>query len=167
MNILLKTAVVMAATIALAPSISHATSDYVVIQRGGSDLNDATNQAVLEFDLPNTVLISGATANSAALVLEVDGGEFSFNEMYINPANENCDNDASDGNDAQSIGNIRRHEDPSSKNEVFTSVKTFSSSLLTSGTNTLLICARNSSGGDSGNIDDFEVRNIMLHYKKQ
>jgi hypothetical protein len=171
MNILLKTAVVMATTIALAPAISHATSaDYVVIQRGGSDLNDANNQVVLTFTLPNTVLRTGGTPNSAALVLEVDQSEFNFNEMYINPlggVNATCDDDANDGNQAQSIGNVREHDDTNAKTEYFTSVKTFSNSLLLSGTNTLLICARDINGDNIGNIDDLEVRNIMLQYKNQ
>jgi hypothetical protein len=172
MNILLKTAVVMAATIALIPSISHATSaDYVVISRSGAQLNDANDgRAVFTFTLPTTVLRTGGTANSAALVLEVLQSEFNFHEMYINPlggVNETCDDDANDGNEAQSIGRIREHDDANAKTEYFTSVKTFTNSKLLSGTNTLLICARDINGDNLSNIDDITVQHIMLHYKKQ
>jgi hypothetical protein len=170
MNILLKTAAVMAATIALIPSISHATSDYVVISRGGAVLNDANEQVVFTFTLPTTVLLTGGTANSAALVLEVEQSEFNDNEMYINPVggvNAGCDDNINDFNEPTSIGAVREHDDDNAKTEYFTSVKTFSNSKLLQGTNTLLICARDINGDNLGNIDDIEVRNIMLHYKNQ
>jgi hypothetical protein len=171
MNILLKTAVVMATTIALIPSISHAASaDYVVISRSGAVLNDTNKQAVFSFNLPGKVLRTGGTANSAALVLEVLESEFNHNELYINPlggVNAICDDDDNDGNEAKSIGRIREHDDVNSKTEYFTSVKTFDNSILKSGTNTLLVCARDINGDNQSNIDNITVQHIMLHFRKQ
>jgi hypothetical protein len=75
----------MAATFILLPSISHANDGYTVIQRGGAFIGDTSNGYVKTFELPNTVVTSGAVADSAVLQLDVEGSEFNFNEIYINP----------------------------------------------------------------------------------
>ena len=168
----------MAATIALAPAISHATSaDYVEISRSTMHLGDtdpsAVSKVIYKFNLTDPVT-SGNNPDSAALVLEVLGADFGHNEMYINPlggVNATCDDDTTDtngnpndGNQNQSIGYIRKH---TNGDEYFTSVKAFDNSHLQKGANTLLICARGEDGDNTINLDDFVVQHIMLHYKNK
>jgi hypothetical protein len=149
-------------------SCAFAAADFVTIRRTQIDVNDAAPRLLLNFTLPSTVNTSSSTANSAVLDIEIDGSEFDDNEAYVNPPTTTCtDNGSGDANQAASVGILQEHDDANLKTEWATNHMTFSSALLKSGTNQLMICIRNTSGQvgtGAGNLDDIIVRNAVIHY---
>jgi hypothetical protein len=146
-------------------SLANAGADFTTIARSQRDLSDASPSLVLNFNLPSNVLLSSSTSD--VLDLEALQVEFNYNELYINPPTTVCTSDATDANQPGSIGFLQEHDDANLKTEWATNHKAFASNVLKAGTNTLLICVRNISGGAGpgvGNLDDISVRSIVLHY---
>jgi hypothetical protein len=183
MNILLKTAVVMAASIALAPAISHAAptvsnpkDSYTVLQRDETTIDGTSNSLVytFAFDLPDTVVTDTAVGKSAVLQLEVRNSDH-LNQVYINPPTTVCTDNATDANDdptapegSASIGFLNQHDDINAKTEWFANTNAFSSEKLHSGENTLMICVRDAAGNvNTSTTDSIKVRNMMLLYKEE
>jgi hypothetical protein len=149
-------------------SLANAGADFTTIARSQRDLDDAHPSLVLNFTLPSNVLLSSTTSD--VLDFEVKESELNFNEGYINPPTTVCTADTTDANQAGSIGFLQEHDDANLKTEWATNHKAFASNLLKAGTNTLLICVRNSTGGAGpgvGNLDNVSVRNVVLHYHTQ
>jgi hypothetical protein len=148
-------------------SLVHAAADFTTIRRTTLALNDATPRLLLSFTLPANVNRSSSIANSAVLNLEVLGSEFNFNEVYINPPTTVCTSDATDANQAGSIGFVLEHDDINMKSEWAANQKAFSSALLLAGTNQIMLCIRSvtgEAGPGVGNLDNVSVRSIVLHY---
>ncbi|HEY9023631.1 MAG TPA: hypothetical protein VIP05_04960 [Burkholderiaceae bacterium] len=166
MNVLKALPVMLA--LAAAWSCANAAADFVVVQRGTSDLGDTAPTFLRSFTLPTNVNRSGTIANSAVLDLEVFGSEYAFNEVYINPPPDAvCTADGSgDPNQSASIGHLQPHGDDHLKNEWATNHIAFSSGLLnTNGTtNKVMICVRDIFGNLVSNLDNISVRSIVLHY---
>ncbi len=151
----------------LGASLANAAADFTTIRRSQADLSDTTPSLVVNFTLPSTVNLSSSTSNSAVLDLEALQSEFNYNEVYINPPTTVCTSDATDANQAGSIGFLIEHDDTNAKTEWAANHKVFSSALLRSGSNTLMICIRSLSGEagpNVGNLDNVSVRGIVLHY---
>jgi hypothetical protein len=147
-------------------SCANAAADFIGIRRSQTDLTDVTPSMVVNFTLPTSLNRSTSTASSAVLDLEAKQVEFNLNEIYINPASTICSDDDNDGtNQPNSIGFLLEHDDINLKTEWATNHIAFSSALLKTGTNQLLICSRSETGdSSSGNNDDLSVRSIVLHY---
>ncbi|MEK8030750.1 hypothetical protein AACH06_07970 [Ideonella sp. DXS29W] len=119
------------------------------------------------FTLPNNVVVSGTVAASAVLDIEVAGSEYNFNEVYINPPTNVCTSNDTDANQAASIGFLGEHDDAGMSVEWATNHIVFGSSLLKPGTNQVMVCIRNVSGGAGsgvGNLDNITLRGAVLHY---
>lgn len=150
-------------------SLANAAAEFIVIQRGSASLSDSTPSRLVEFTLPATVNRSSSIANSAVLDLRVSGSEFDFNEVYINPPTDVCTSDATDANQAGSIGKLDEHDDTRLKGEAVTNHIAFSSGLLKAGINELLVCIRSATGEagpNVGNLDNISLRSVVLHYHK-
>jgi hypothetical protein len=161
---LLKT-ISLAVLLAAGWSCANASSHFVTIQKGTSTLSNAAGWS-RTFDLPGNVNLDGSIANSAVLDLEVKGSTFKHNEVFINPSSSTCKPDGP-GDNTPSAGNLQEHDDDFMRNEWATNHMTFSSSSLLPGTNTLMICTRDSSGGLTGNVDNITIGSIVLHYHSQ
>jgi hypothetical protein len=161
----LKTLPVML-VLAAGATCANAAADFVVLQRGQSNLSDAAPQLVRTFTLAS-VNRSSSVANSAVLLLDVDGSEYNYNEVYINPPTTVCTSNGTDANQAGSIAYLKEHDDTNMRSEWATNHIAFSSSLLQAGTNTLLICVRSATGEAGpgvGNLDNISVKSAVLHY---
>jgi hypothetical protein len=149
-------------------SCANAAADFVTIKRTQSNLSDAVPQLLVTFTLPSTLNRSSSTSNSAVLDLEALGSEFNNNEVYVNPpANPICGDNATDAYQSESIGTLQEHDDDNLKTEWAANHIAFSSALLETGSNTLMICIRNingEAGPGAGNLDDISVRSLVLHY---
>lgn len=158
-------AVSAAILLAVASTGAFAGSEFVTIQRGEADLNDATPSRVVSFNLPATVNRSSTIANSAVLDLAVLGSEYDFNEVYINPPTTTCTDNSEDANQAASLGALQEHDDSNLKDEWATNHIAFSGSLLRPGPNQILFCARTAAGDVNGaNIDNIGIKSVVLHY---
>jgi hypothetical protein len=145
---------------------ANAAADFVVVQRGQSNLSDSVPQFVRTFTLAS-VNRESSIANSAVLLLDVGGAEYNYNEVYINPPTTVCTSNGTDANQAGSIGFLKEHDDTNLRGEWTTNHIAFSSSLLQAGTNTLLICIRSvtgEAGPGVGNLDNVSVKSAVLHY---
>jgi hypothetical protein len=145
---------------------ANAAADFVVVQRGQSNLSDSVPQFVRTFTLAS-VNRESSIANSAVLLLDVGGAEYNYNEVYINPPTTVCTSNGTDANQAGSIGYLKEHDDTNLRGEWTTNHIAFSSSLLQAGTNTLLICIRSATGEAGpgvGNLDNVSVKSAVLHY---
>ncbi len=147
-------------------SCANAAADFITIQRSQTDLSDASPSMVVNFTLPTSLNRSSSTANSAVLNLDAKQVEFNFNEIYINPTTTVCSDDNNDAtNQPNSLNFLREHDDDNLKTEWATNHIAFSSALLRTGTNQLLICSRGETGDSAaGNNDDLSVKSIVLYY---
>ena len=149
-------------------SSAHAAADFVTIKRTQSNLSDSAPQLLLNFTLPSTLNRSSSTSNSAVLDLEALGVEFNFDEVYVNPpASPICGDNATDAYQSESVGTLLEHDDDNLKTEWSANHIAFSSALLATGSNQLMICVRNingEAGPSAGNLDDISVRSLVLHY---
>jgi hypothetical protein len=146
-------------------SCANAAADFVTIQRSQANLDDVTPRLLVNFTLPTDLNRSSSTANSAVLDLDALGVEFNFTEIYVNPLSTTCTDNDTDVNQAQSLNFLREHDDDNLKTEWAANHIAFSSGLLTTGTNQLMICARSEVGDSTaGNIDNVSVKSIVLHY---
>jgi len=153
--------------LAAAWSCAQAAADFTTIRRSTADLNDSTPQLLVNFTMPSTVNRSSSTANSAVLDVEINQAEYNYNRVYINPPTTVCTDQDTDANASASIGYLQEHDDINLKTEWATNHFVFSSALLKSGSNTLMICIRSETGGvgtGAGNLDDVSVRGMVLHY---
>lgn len=153
--------------LATAASTSQAAADFTTIRRTQANLDDNTPRLLVSFTLPTTVNRSSTIANSAVLVLEALGSEYNRNEVYINPPTTVCTADSTDANQAGSVGLLQEHDDTNLRTEWAANHIAFSSSLLKAGTNQLMICIRNETGGAGpgvGNLDNVGIRGAVLHY---
>lgn len=159
--------ILLAAALATSSMLASAAADFTTIRRTQFDMSDSVPTLVVNFTLPNNVNRSSSTSNSAVLDLEALGSEFNYNEVYINPPTTVCTSNATDANQAGSIGMLLEHDDTNLKGEWAANHKAFSSALLLAGTNQLLFCIRSLTGeaGPSvGNLDNVSVRSVVLHY---
>jgi hypothetical protein len=157
----------LAAALAASSMIASAAGDFTTIRRTQFDMTDAVPSLVVNFTLPSNLNRSSSTSNSAVLDLEALGSEFNYNEVYINPPTTVCTSNATDANQAGSIGFLIEHDDTNLKTEWAANHKAFSSALLVAGANTVMFCVRSLTGeaGPSvGNLDNVSVRSIVLHY---
>jgi hypothetical protein len=147
-------------------SCANAAADFITIQRSQTNLDDVTPRLLVNFTLPSTLNRSSSTSNSAVLDLDALGVEFNFNEIYVNPDSTVCvDNDNDGTNQPNSLNFLREHDDDNLKTEWATNHVAFSSALLLTGANQLMICARSETGDSgSGNLDNVSTKNIVLHY---
>jgi hypothetical protein len=148
-------------------SAAHAAADFVTIRRTQTNLDDTTSRYLVSFTLPSNLNRSSSTANSAVLDLEALGVEFNFTEAYINPPTTVCTANSTDANQAGSIGMLQEHDDTSLKTEWAANHIAFSSALLQTGTNELMVCIRSETGAAGsgvGNLDNVSLRSIVLHY---
>jgi len=148
-------------------SSAFAAADFTTIRRTQVNLNDTTPKLLVNFTMPGTLNRSSSTSNSAVLDLEVLESEYNFNEVYINPPTTTCTDNGEDANQAASLGFVHEHDDDNMKTEWDANHLVFSSSLLQTGTNQLMICVRNelgNVGAGSGNLDNVSVRGVVLHY---
>lgn len=159
------------ATLLASSSFANAAAEFTVIQRAAASLSDTAASRLVNFTLPFGPFIfpnrSTSIANSAVLDLEVAGSQFDFNEVYINPPTTVCTSNATDANQAGSIGMLDEHDDANLRLEWATNHIAFSSGLLKLGANQLLICIRSLTGGAGpgiGNLDNISVKSIVLHY---
>lgn len=154
---------------AVTSSLAHAADRFLVLQRASATLTDASPSRVVDFTLPLLPLVntSSSIANSAVLDIQIGGAEYDFNEVYINPPTTVCTANSTDANQAGSLGFFDEHDDTNLRGEWSTNHIAFSSSLLHSGPNKLLICIRSITGNAGpgvGNLDNISVRSIVLHY---
>ncbi|MFZ1742830.1 MAG: hypothetical protein WAT93_08240 [Pontixanthobacter sp.] len=92
-----------------------------------------------------------------------------YNALYLNPEGfssrtfRGCDDVQNDRYEPERIGFLPyvNHEDW----RVYH--KTMTSSNLRPGENVLLICARNEQGGGGNDLDNFYLKDIVLHYRKR
>jgi hypothetical protein len=159
----------LAVLVALAASgtCAFAAADFTTIRRTTTNLDDGVPKMLVSFTLPSTVNRSSSTSNSAVLELDVFGSEFNYNEVYINPPTTTCTDNGEDANQAASLGALHEHDDANMKVEWDSNHLSFSSSLLKTGTNQIMICIRNEAGSvgtGSGNLDNLSVKGIVLHY---
>lgn len=157
----------LAAALAATSMLASAAGDFTGIRRSQSDMSDSVPTLLISFTLPNNVNRSSSTSNSAVLALEALGSEFNYNEIYINPPTTVCTSNATDANQAASIGMLQEHDDDHLKGEWAANHKAFSSALLLAGTNQVMFCVRSVSGEagpNVGNLDNVSVRSIVLHY---
>lgn len=157
----------LAALLATGLSSAHAAADFITITRSQQNLDDATPRLLLNFTLPATLNRSSLTANSAVLTFEALGSEFNYNEVYINPPTTVCTANDTDANQAGSLGFVREHDDDNLKTEWAANQIAFSSAQLVTGSNQLMVCIRNSTGGAGsgvGNLDNVSFKSIVLHY---
>lgn len=155
------------ATLLVAPLLAQAAADFTTVRRSQANLDDATPRLLLSFTLPTTLNRSSSIANSAVLNMEVFGSEYNFNEIYVNPPTTVCTANDTDANQANSIGLINEHDDINMKAEWAANQIAFSSALLKTGTNQIMVCIRSETGGAGsgvGNLDNISVRSMVLHY---
>jgi len=148
-------------------SCAYAAADFTTIRRTQISLNDASARLLINFTLPANLNTSSSTSNSAVLDLEALGSEFNFNEIYINPPTTVCTDNGTDANQVASIGFVQEHDDTNLKTEWAANHIAFSSGLLQTGTNQLMICIRSitgDAGSGVGNLDDVSFRSVVLHY---
>jgi len=161
-------AIPVAIALATGWSCANAAADFTTVRRTQVSLNDASPRLLVNFTLPSNVDVSTSTANSAVLDVEALGSEFNNNEVYVNPPTTVCTDDGStDANQPASIGDVQEHDDSSLKTEWAANHIAFSSGLLQTGTNQLMICIRSiagEAGSGAGNLDDVSLRSIVLHY---
>lgn len=157
----------LAAALASASMFASAAGDFTTIRRSQFVMSDTVPTLLVEFTLPSNVNLSASTSNSAVLAFEALGSEFNYNEVYINPPTTVCTSNATDANQAGSIGFLLEHDDTNLKVEWAANHKAFSSALLQAGTNQLMFCVRSvtgEAGPNVGNLDNVTVRSIVLHY---
>jgi hypothetical protein len=159
--------ILLAVALATSSMLASAAGDFTTIRRSQFDMSDTVPTLLVNFTLPNNVNVSSSTSNSAVLDLEALGSEFNYNEIYVNPPTTVCTSNATDANQAGSIGDLLEHDDTNLKGEWAANHKAFSSALLLPGTNQLMFCIRSVSGEagpNVGNLDNVSVRSIVLHY---
>ena len=148
---------------------AQADDDFKVISVGSVKVGDngsARNPRLFYVNLPRNLVRSSLTRNRAILQYKVQNVEDGHNEIYINPTSQVCTRNNRDIHQSRSIGIIEDYDaDADMKDDYFSEFKTIRSSLLRTGRNTIMICARNSGGGVSGGLDDFYVREMAIHYK--
>jgi hypothetical protein len=148
------------------PSACLAGSDFVVLLENGERyLHDgiAPNKLLLSFTLPANVSKSGA----AILKLETIDVDSEFDEVYVNPPTSVCNGVEADPNYSASIGYLDSHR-RLDRALVLNDLIVFGARKLRSGINTLLLCARSSTGvgGQYGtNLDAFSVKNIVVRFR--
>jgi len=149
-------------------SYANAAADFVTLRRSQTNLSDSVPQLLINFTLPSTLNRSSSTSNSAVLDLEALGVEFNYDEVYVNPGTSPvCGDNATDAYQPESIGTLQEHDDDNLKTEWAANHMAFSSALLATGSNQLMICIRNidgEAGPSAGNLDDISVRSLVLHY---
>ena len=157
-------------TVLAAPLQSvQANDDFQVIRAGSIRVGDngGTNPRLFTFTLPANIITSSFTRNRAVLEYQLYNSQWDYNEIFVNPANPVCHSNNSDTtNQPASIGLIEDYDAVAAmENDWFTEHRTFRSNLLNAGSNTIMVCARNVNGDLSGNLDDFWIRHVVLHYK--
>jgi hypothetical protein len=151
--------------LSLACAGAHAGPDFTTLQRGEVDINDSAPSFAVTFTLPADVNLRPTLENSVVLDLDVGGSTFFFNRAYINPPSTTCGTNANDPNESGAVGYLQSHRDIFLSNEWATNHITLAANMLIPGTNTLLICARDSTGGVTPpGLDAISVRNITLQY---
>jgi hypothetical protein len=158
---------ILTAALIAGASLAHAAADFTTIRRTVLNLDDATPRLLVTFTRPANVNLSTSTANSAVLVLEVLGSEYNYNEVYINPPTTVCTSNATDANQAGSVGFVNEHDDTNLRTEWATNHRAFSSGLLQAGSNQIMLCIRSATGEAGpgvGNLDNVSVRSVILHY---
>lgn len=158
---------ILTAALLAGTSLAHAAADFTTIRRSTLSLDDSSPRLLISFTLPANVNLSSSTANSAILDLEVLGSEYNYNEIYINPPTTVCTSNATDANQAGSVGFVNEHDDTNLNGEWTTNHKAFSSGLLQAGSNQIMLCIRSVTGGAGpgvGNLDNISTRAIVLHY---
>lgn len=159
--------ILLAAALAASSMVASAAGDFTTIRRSQFDMSDSVPTLLVNFTLPNNVNRSSSTSNSAVIDLEALGSEFNYNEIYVNPPTTVCTSNATDANQAGSIGTLQEHDDTNLKGEWAANHKAFSSALLLAGANQLMFCIRSISGEagpNVGNLDNVSLRSIVLHY---
>ena len=158
-------------TVLAAPLQSvQANDDFRVIRAGNIRVGDngsATNPRLFTFTLPANIITSSSTSNRAVLEYQIYNSQWDLNEIYVNPASPVCHSNNSDTiNQPASIGLIEDYDAVAAmENDWFTEHRTFRSNLLNAGSNTIMVCARGEGEDPSGNLDDFWIRHVVLHYK--
>ncbi len=148
-------------------SCANAAADFITLQRSQANLDDVTPRLLVNFTLPNTLDRSTTPSNSAVLDLDALGVVFNFNEVYVNPPTTVCTPNDTDGNQPASLNFLREHDDDNLSGEWAANHIAFSSGLLLTGTNQLMICVRSvtgDAGPQAGNLDNVSVKSIVLHY---
>jgi hypothetical protein len=158
---------------------SHAGSDYTLARPQdetfvGDSVSGRKNPVTWRVSVPANVLRS----TEAILMFEVRDSGRLHNEIYINPIRldggrlDEC-GDASPTPSRNpdpikgSIGKVQFHPGGDNR-EYYTQQVTFSGWRLNPGQeNTVMMCARTAEGFGRGDVDDFAVRNMVLHYRIQ
>ena len=151
---------------------AQAGSEFVVIQGEDpiqiGDDDDAEEQEFFTFFLPTNIVETARLEDSAVLQYQVMDVDWDYNEIYVNPPRStSCGRKDDDANQFFSIGEIGDYDaDEDMDNDFFTEHRTFESYRLEQGENVIMVCARDE-GGDlgRGQLDDFEIKHIVLHYK--
>jgi hypothetical protein len=143
----------------LAPiRLVQAGDDFLVVQASDVSLGDnGSSQAnlVKDFVLPNAF----APGSLAILQLRAAGVDYPNNAVYLNPPIQSCFSNNGDPNLTARVGRLEAHE---AAGEWYTYYRLVSPQ---AGTNTLMICPRAEDGSLTGNVDDFKVATIVLHFK--
>jgi hypothetical protein len=157
----------LSAVLAVLSASAFGDDRFLVIRHGPAALVDATPQLLVNFTLPANVNRTNTISNYAVLDLVVRQSEFDFNEVYINPPFAICTDNNPDPNQAASVGLLDEHDDVNLKGENTTNHFTLNPSLLRAGNNVLMVCIRSLTGAvgqAAGNLDDINVRSVVLYY---
>ena len=158
-------------TMALTAStnFAYAGSEYVAIQGAQVAMGDAAGRLTFTrpFTLPSNVNISGNASGTALLQLTHRNLVAPQHSVYINPPTAVCFGKTRDegtgGNASALVATLSAHG-TDDESERFTEHKLVSGSRLRAGTNTLMVCARNAAGELTGDIDEFNFGDVVLHF---
>jgi hypothetical protein len=165
----LASATLSALTLLTPAAFVHAGSEYIGIQGAQIAMGDAAGRLTFTrtFNLPSNLNTTNSTANAAVLQMTHKNVVDPQHSVYINPPTAVCFGKARDegtsGNASALVASLsaRGTDDQSDR---FTEHRIVAASRLRPGSNTFMVCARNPSGELTGDIDEFNFGDVVLHF---
>ena len=160
-------------TMALTAStnFAHAGSEYVGIQGAQVAMGDTAGRLTFTrtFNLPSTLNnTSTATANAAVLQMTHRNVLDPQHSVYINPPSAVCfgkTRDEDTGGNASALVATLSARGTDDQSDRFTEQRLVPANRLRPGSNTFMVCARNPNGELTGDIDEFNFGDILLHFR--
>jgi hypothetical protein len=167
----LASATLSALTLLTSTAFVHAGSEYVGIQGAQIAMGDSAGRLTFTrtFTLPSTLnTTSTATADAALLQMTHRNAVDAQHAVYINPPTAVCfgkTRDEAAGGNASALVMTLSTRGTDDEGDRFTEHRLVAASRLRPGTNTFMVCARNPSGELTGDIDEFNFGDVVLHFR--
>lgn len=167
----LASATLSALTLLTPAAFVHAGSEYVGIQGAQIAMGDAAGRLTFTrtFNLPSTLNnTSTATANAAVLQMTHRNVLDPQHSVYINPPSAVCfgkTRDEGTGGNASALVVTLSARGTDDQSDRFTEQRLVPANRLRPGSNTFMVCARNPNGELTGNIDEFNFGDVVLHFR--